>query len=71
MTAPSGGGGRSGGAHRLRGRWRAAWEEGRGAGRQNEPWEVINTPETASLLQRYGYDGIVAKRAIPGALCGI
>lgn len=38
--------------------WRAAWDR---AGRPEQTWEVINTPETASLLQRYGYDGIVAK----------
>lgn len=38
--------------------WRAAWDR---AGRPEQTWEVVNTPEAASLLQRYGYDGIVAK----------
>ena len=38
--------------------WRDAWNA---AGRPAQTWEVINTQEAANLLQKHGYDGIVAR----------
>ena len=38
--------------------WRDTWDA---AGQPAQTWEVINTQEAASLLQKHGYDGIVAR----------
>ena len=38
--------------------WRDTWNA---VGQPAQTWEVINTQETASLLQEHGYDGIVAR----------
>ena len=38
--------------------WRDTWDA---AGQPALTWEVINTQEAASLLQKHGYDGIVAR----------
>lgn len=37
--------------------WAEVWEQ---VGRPESTWQVINTKETARLLQKYGYDGIIA-----------
>lgn len=38
--------------------WRDTWDA---AGQPEQTWRVINTREAASLLQKHGYDGIVAR----------